>query len=80
MTPLFAHPGHWLAQLLYLAPVLLLFHREYVMAATASNATTPREMPSLNTRRLRCDAASSFAFASARPASTALTARFCIGA
>ncbi|MBE2320153.1 hypothetical protein DVA67_029575 [Solirubrobacter sp. CPCC 204708] len=21
MTPLFAHPGHWLAQLLYLAPV-----------------------------------------------------------
>ena len=21
MTPLFAHPGHWAAQLLYLAPV-----------------------------------------------------------
>jgi hypothetical protein len=24
MTPLFAHPGHWLAQLLYLAPVVAM--------------------------------------------------------
>ena len=24
MTPLFAHPGHWIAQLLYLAPVLAM--------------------------------------------------------
>jgi hypothetical protein len=24
MTPLFAHAGHWIAQLLYLAPVLAM--------------------------------------------------------
>ena len=24
MTPLFAHPGHWIAQLLYLAPVIAM--------------------------------------------------------
>lgn len=24
MTPLFAHPGHWAAQLLYLAPVVAM--------------------------------------------------------
>ena len=24
MTPVFAHPGHWAAQLLYLAPVLAM--------------------------------------------------------
>lgn len=24
MTPLFAHPGHWAAQLLYLAPVFAM--------------------------------------------------------
>jgi hypothetical protein len=24
MNPLFAHPGHWIAQLLYLAPVIAM--------------------------------------------------------
>ncbi len=40
MTPLFAHPGHWAAQLLYLAPVA----RDDRRAAVGTVSRTFREL------------------------------------